>query len=87
MATDMPHKKKAAGWHRRNKFQGLACLNLFIYLKFTFPHMTEKFLVLRKKSDNKERPEAVKHGIFIPSVVLVVMASKFMASCLLWESD
>lgn len=85
MATDMSHKK-AAGWHRRNKFQGVACLNLFICLKFNFPCMTEKLLLLRKQSDNKEGPEAFKQGIFIPSVLLVVMASKFMASCLLWES-
>lgn len=48
--------------------------------------MTEKLLLLRKQSDNKEGPEAFKQGIFIPSVLLVVMASKFMASCLLWES-
>lgn len=46
--------------------------------------MTEKLVLLRKQSDNEERPEAFKHSTS-PSLNEIESNGKFLASSLLQE--
>lgn len=35
---------------------------MYLFIGFNLPEMTEKLLLLRKRSDNEERPDAFKHS-------------------------